>query len=201
MELQSSLGIHGSLVTRLCGYQNLRMLKSLISNGVVFAVTYILYIGCNRTRLHITLSARIQPCSVWQIQALPFGIFWCFLIRIFAIHGWLKAMMWKPRIWKANYMDIKDTALWDLGPYMGTWSVIPRLCHPHLHYVPATLPILQTCWACFFLTAFGPGMLSRLHDWLFLSFISLLHHPVLIFCRLHIPLEWKPHEISALFFI
>lgn len=120
------------------------MLKSLTSNGVIFAVTYILHIGCSRVCLHI-LFARIQP-SVQCVANSSFA-FWNVLV-------FFNSNICNPWLVEGNDVITKDTegqlhgskghSPMGSGPYMGSWSVIPMLCHPHLHYVPATLPSLQT---------------------------------------------------------
>lgn len=107
------------------------MLKSLTSNGVIFAVTCILHIGCSRVCLHITLFSRIQP-SVQCVANSSFA-FWNVLV-------FFNSNICNPWLVEGNDVITKDMegqphaskqhSPMGSGPYMGSWSVILMLCHP-----------------------------------------------------------------------
>lgn len=156
------------------------MLKSLISNGVIFAVTYILHIDCSRACLHITLFTRVQP-SVRCVanSSFAFGNFLVFL----------NSNICNPWLVEGNDVktkDMKGQLHGSKGQGCGIWSLYGILvCHSNIVSPPpplcSTLPLLQTCWACFFLTALvpaapWPGMLSPVcmidfscHSYLFIA--------------------------------
>lgn len=97
------------------------MLKSLTSNGVIFAVTYILHIGYSRVCLHITLLARIQP-SVQCVTNSSFA-FWNVLV-------FFNLNICNPWLVEGNDVKTKDTegqlhgskghSPMGSGPYMGS---------------------------------------------------------------------------------